>query len=688
MTLPLRFSEVQDSEETCSECGGPGPLNSEGLCSACAGKERQASVRPSTWVTAGNLEPQILQKLEEVDQKLDMIAGDGEPLEDILRHDQGHDHWHAQYGDEPCTSEEDCAQKRSKYDAMDAAGMGKEANGPTGHGWPAQAIQHALTPAQQAANRGHALKEVALGLGATGLAAGTAYVVNKVRNRQQTAPRTYAEDPQIAETRKALGEFDFEHQLRQIGLDTEPEQTPQHPQYSLESHGNKWGPAFNKQSSWIVRADSAANAEHSDDPSGVGYEGPLFGTAESGSPGGESAGSTFLGGKYFKVVAASGMMTNSGLNPTAPVTPTAPMGQVNPAANPVDPSTETEPASVTNQKQQMLSFHRFADADSLPAMQDGHWLGGEGSDRIALVGMGNGGASDGADPASVGDGDVMRWGSVGYNESLTKKATDSDLYFQGYWDARENKKLDEVIAAVSDDYIHGYNDGKIYRMTPTQSAPPNRTHVHVPIKMASCVECNGIKVAACAQESCIDDEGNTKIGSRCLNCNGSGNVCYDCGGEIRFTAARIGDEYDADPNDDPADRTSIVNFNLDTPEVRGADEMFDPLSLDVCACGDPNCVHGKSTPSDIGCLACGAADQPLKCGNCDSKEFDPIQGCASCGEEGTQGVCANGCSKKLQTRPGVEHKAVEDDTTPILRGVDSFSFGRGTSRIKFNRGKS
>ena len=46
-------------------------------------------------------------------------ADDNHDMGDMARHDQGHDDWHAMYGDEPCTSEEDCAAKRSRYDNID-----------------------------------------------------------------------------------------------------------------------------------------------------------------------------------------------------------------------------------------------------------------------------------------------------------------------------------------------------------------------------------------------------------------------------------------------------------------------------------------------------------------------------------------------------------------------------------------
>lgn len=61
------------------------------------------------------LEEAILHKVNEIEQHLDNLVGDGESLEDVLRHDEGHDKWHAMNGDSPCTSEEDCAAKRATY---------------------------------------------------------------------------------------------------------------------------------------------------------------------------------------------------------------------------------------------------------------------------------------------------------------------------------------------------------------------------------------------------------------------------------------------------------------------------------------------------------------------------------------------------------------------------------------------
>ena len=42
--------------------------------------------------------------------------GADESLADVMRHDKGHDDWHAAHGDPPCKSEADCARMRATYD--------------------------------------------------------------------------------------------------------------------------------------------------------------------------------------------------------------------------------------------------------------------------------------------------------------------------------------------------------------------------------------------------------------------------------------------------------------------------------------------------------------------------------------------------------------------------------------------
>jgi hypothetical protein len=53
---------------------------------------------------------------------------------------------------------------------------------------------------------------------------------------------------------------------------------------------------------------------------------------------------------------------------------------------------------------------------------------------------------------------------------ITKKSSDSELYYRGYTDGLAGKELDEALAEVSDDYFHGYDQAKHYKITPQESA--------------------------------------------------------------------------------------------------------------------------------------------------------------------------------------------------------------------------
>ena len=64
-----------------------------------------------------------LMKTVDLDEVVDPV--DGETLRDVLRHDKGHDDWHAAHGDPPCEDEADCARMRAKYDDDDNAGVTK-----------------------------------------------------------------------------------------------------------------------------------------------------------------------------------------------------------------------------------------------------------------------------------------------------------------------------------------------------------------------------------------------------------------------------------------------------------------------------------------------------------------------------------------------------------------------------------
>ena len=71
------------------------------------------------------------------------IASESESAEDILRHDKGHDDWHASHGDPPCKSEEDCSAMSAKYKNEEAT-KGGPGSGPHKGGGKA------LTPSERA----------------------------------------------------------------------------------------------------------------------------------------------------------------------------------------------------------------------------------------------------------------------------------------------------------------------------------------------------------------------------------------------------------------------------------------------------------------------------------------------------------------------------------------------------------
>jgi len=55
------------------------------------------------------------------DVRVGTAKGAGESVADILRHDKGHDDWHASHGDPPCKDEADCQRMQDKYAQEDAA---------------------------------------------------------------------------------------------------------------------------------------------------------------------------------------------------------------------------------------------------------------------------------------------------------------------------------------------------------------------------------------------------------------------------------------------------------------------------------------------------------------------------------------------------------------------------------------
>jgi len=61
----------------------------------------------------------IIHELMELKQDINKLIGGGEDLATVIRHDEGHDDWHRSMGQEPCTSEEDCAAKANEHKKME-----------------------------------------------------------------------------------------------------------------------------------------------------------------------------------------------------------------------------------------------------------------------------------------------------------------------------------------------------------------------------------------------------------------------------------------------------------------------------------------------------------------------------------------------------------------------------------------
>jgi len=53
-------------------------------------------------------------------KKAEVAVPEGHTVEDVLRHDKGHDDWHASHGDQPCKDEADCARMRATYKSFSA----------------------------------------------------------------------------------------------------------------------------------------------------------------------------------------------------------------------------------------------------------------------------------------------------------------------------------------------------------------------------------------------------------------------------------------------------------------------------------------------------------------------------------------------------------------------------------------
>ena len=66
-----------------------------------------------------SMEEQILMEITELKDMVSQLLGTGESLSTILRHDRGHDDWHRSMGQEPCTSESDCASKAQVHKGLE-----------------------------------------------------------------------------------------------------------------------------------------------------------------------------------------------------------------------------------------------------------------------------------------------------------------------------------------------------------------------------------------------------------------------------------------------------------------------------------------------------------------------------------------------------------------------------------------
>ena len=66
-----------------------------------------------------SMEEQILMEITELKDMVSQLLGTGESLSTILRHDRGHDDWHRSMGQEPCTSESDCASKAQMHNSLE-----------------------------------------------------------------------------------------------------------------------------------------------------------------------------------------------------------------------------------------------------------------------------------------------------------------------------------------------------------------------------------------------------------------------------------------------------------------------------------------------------------------------------------------------------------------------------------------
>ena len=91
----------------------------QGSCPGCNQSFHGFNVCPGGNCQGNPEEDAIMQEVMKLRKEIEDVVGNGESLETVKRHDEGHDDWHRSMGQEPCTSEEDCAAKAQEHEAME-----------------------------------------------------------------------------------------------------------------------------------------------------------------------------------------------------------------------------------------------------------------------------------------------------------------------------------------------------------------------------------------------------------------------------------------------------------------------------------------------------------------------------------------------------------------------------------------
>ena len=92
-----------------------------GNCPGCGQSFHGFNVCPGGNCQSNPEQELMLKTIMKLKNEIKELMGNsnGESLETIMRHDKGHDDWHRSMGQEPCSSEEDCAAKTEEHKAME-----------------------------------------------------------------------------------------------------------------------------------------------------------------------------------------------------------------------------------------------------------------------------------------------------------------------------------------------------------------------------------------------------------------------------------------------------------------------------------------------------------------------------------------------------------------------------------------